>query len=254
MNGQIEAIRLSKNSPVNSSFNRVWVVWIQKECFPLASKQCGSQTSFILSLANKAPFSEVFESGMVQKPLLSLCGQCGYHRAVWSVCMKPQLTNQLCCLPTKSPQSKLHQTKMMSLNWEWIKLVLSSQGLAGTKMYPQWLWLPIRKSGQRTESCEACQRKTAVFQQRKNHIVAREKHMVTIERASHRHGFQCLLNQHTVLHKFRIQQSVQYTCTNLVVTYSVPTVFDHWFLPVISDDSMGIFTHHIDGFDFYRIE
>lgn len=46
------------------------------------------------------------------------------------------------------------------------KLVLSSQGLAGTKTYPQWLRLPILKSGQRTES-EACQRKTAVFQQRK---------------------------------------------------------------------------------------
>lgn len=47
------------------------------------------------------------------------------------------------------------------------KLVLSSQCLAGTKMYPRWLWLPIWKSGQRTESGEACQRKTAVFQQRK---------------------------------------------------------------------------------------
>jgi len=85
------------------------------------SKQCGSQTGFIPSLAKRAPFSEAFEPGMVQKPLLSLCGHCSYDRAVCgSVCMKPQITNQHCCEPTKSPQSKLHQTKMMSLNWEWI--------------------------------------------------------------------------------------------------------------------------------------
>lgn len=40
--------------------------------------------------------------------------------------------------------------------------------------------------------------KNSSFSTQKSHIVAREKHMVTIERASHCHGFQCLLNQHTV--------------------------------------------------------
>lgn len=110
------------------------------------------------------------------------------------------------------------------------KLVLSSQGLAGTKIYCQWLWLPILKSGQRTEGGEARQRKTEVFQHRKATLW--QERNVTIEKASHCHGFQCLLN--TVPYTFIIQQSVRHihTCTNLVVTYSVPTVFDkfQWFL------------------------